>query len=70
MITKAHETAILKRLSTAARELFLSYGDDSEEIVYLSGLSSGVKEKLLEAVKAIRAEEETSAWNRGIAREA
>ena len=69
MITYEQEVSISSKLRSSARKMLSMYGDESEEIVYLSGLSSSVKEKLFDTIREIRKSEERRWWNRGIIKE-
>ena len=70
MITREQEASISSKLKSSARKMLSMYGDESEEIIYLSGLSSRVKDSLIDTIKEIRKSEELRWWNRGVIKEA
>ena len=70
MITREQEASISSKLKSSARKMLSMYGDESEEIIYLSGLGSRVKENLINTIREIRKSEELKWWNRGVIKEA
>jgi len=66
MITREQEASISSKLKSSARKMLSMYGDESEEIIYLSGLGSRVKENLINTIREIRKSEELRWWNRGV----
>jgi len=70
MISREQEVSISSKLKSSARKMLSMYGDESEEIIYLSGLSSRVKDSLIDTIKEIRKSEELRWWNRGVIKEA